>query len=185
MDELLLPVSTGKIEQAEFLLATINSISTTGITLIFDGQSTASQKKYKNINNMDQYAVNDRVVVMKLSGTYIILGKLSATAYPVYKTTTASDIISAGTGFSIVTAAYYRYGRMGMLYIQAKATAASSDNTWKTLGTLVSGKSPSYKLLMKELNGRTNCLYDNGELKIYGTYNNDANFEFSATYIHI
>lgn len=184
MDEILLPAGTGEIGGPDFLLATVASTSNSGITLIFDGQTAASQKAYKNISNMDPYKVGDRVVVMKLSGTYVILGSLKTSAYPVWKTTSVSDIITAGSGFSITDATYYRYGRMAQLYVKASATAASSSASWKTVGTVSDGRRPVANILMLELNDHVNCLYSDGDLKVYGTYSSGASFEFSATYIH-
>ena len=184
MDEILLPSGIGEIDRPEFLLATIASTSNSGITLIFDGQTAASQKAYKNISNMDPYKVGDRVVVMKLSGTYVILGSLKTSAYPVYTTTSVSNIITADSGFSITDATYYRYGRMAQLYVKALATTSSSTASWKTVGTMVDGKHPVDDILMVELNGKPNCLYKSGNLKIYGTYSSGASFELSATYIH-
>lgn len=184
MDEILLPSGIGEIDRPEFLLATIASTSNSGITLIFDGQTAASQKAYKNISNMDPYKVGDRVVVMKLSGTYVILGSLKTSAYPVYTTTSVSNIITAGSGFSITNATYYRYGRMAQLYVKASATSASSSASWKTVGTVSDGRRPVANILMLELNDHVNCLYSDGDLKVYGTYSSGASFEFSATYIH-
>ena len=184
MDELLLSGATENLGGPEFLLATVASTSNSGITLIFDGQTAASQKAYKNISNMDPYKVGDRVVVMKLSGTYVVLGSLKTSAFPVWKTTSLSDIITAASGFSITDATYYRYGRISQLYVKASATTASSSASWNTVGTLADGKHPVDDIFMVELNSKANCLYKSGNLKVYGTYSSGASFEFSATYIH-
>lgn len=48
-----------------------------GWTLILDGQTTASQKNYKRIDTGGTLTSGDRVVVVKISGTYVILGKLT------------------------------------------------------------------------------------------------------------
>ena len=184
MDEILLPSGIGEIDRTEFLLATVASLSNSGITLVFDGQTDATQKAYRNISNMDPYVVGDRVVVMKLSGTYVILGSLKTSAYPVWRTTSVSDIITAGSGFSITDATYERYGRMAQLYVKATATSASSSASWKTVGTVSNGRRPVSNILMLELTDHATCLYSGGDLKIYGTYSSGAAFEFSATYIH-
>lgn len=53
-----------------------------GCTLIFPGQDEASEKRYKCIRSVP-LRKNDRVVVAKMSGTYVILGKLGTPA-PIY-----------------------------------------------------------------------------------------------------
>ncbi len=63
---------------AEFLLGTVTEISNAnGIRIQIDGQDEAMTKYYKMmLTGADAPSVNDRVVVMKQSGTYIILGKI-------------------------------------------------------------------------------------------------------------
>ncbi len=56
-------------------LATVTSTSG-GIAVQFDGETTASAKKYKRLASYSSPAVNDRVMMTKISGTYIILGKI-------------------------------------------------------------------------------------------------------------
>lgn len=68
---------TGRSGPATFFLATIDSVSTTeGVTIIPDGQSEAVPKKYKCLTGAGLLAEGDRVVVMKHSGTCVVLGKL-------------------------------------------------------------------------------------------------------------
>lgn len=60
-----------KNEQAsQFALGTMQ-----GGKVKFDGQSTVSQKVYKKLNGIT-LADNDRVLMLKISGTHIILGKI-------------------------------------------------------------------------------------------------------------
>ena len=56
-------------------LATVGSSNSSGVTLIFDGASTASTKRYKRLSSYSPTA-NDRVIVAKMSGTYVVLGKI-------------------------------------------------------------------------------------------------------------
>ena len=59
------------------LIATISAWSASlGATLTFDGQQTATTKRYRRLVNGQTPAVGDRVLVAKMSGTYIILGKI-------------------------------------------------------------------------------------------------------------
>ena len=50
-----------------------------GLTLVFDGEASASQKKYKMLISGSTPAVGDRVAAVKHSGTYIVLGAIGTT----------------------------------------------------------------------------------------------------------
>lgn len=66
---------TGQSGPAKFFLATVASVSgEEGLTIIPDGQSEAVPKKYKILVSGSAPDVGDRVIVMKHSGTCIILG---------------------------------------------------------------------------------------------------------------
>ena len=55
----------------EFALATVASVQSGGVKLIFDGQSEASQKTYK-CNAAISFKEGDRVKIHKDAGTYIV-----------------------------------------------------------------------------------------------------------------
>lgn len=60
----------------QLFVATVGSYSSsTGTTLIFPGQTEASQKRYKRLSNVSLSA-GQKVLVAKLSGTYVILGRI-------------------------------------------------------------------------------------------------------------
>lgn len=59
----------------EFIVATVGSTSSAGTTLIFPGQTSATTKRYRRLSSYTP-AANDRVLVVKTGGTYVILGKL-------------------------------------------------------------------------------------------------------------
>lgn len=62
-------------------LATVAGIYSDGLSLIPDDQSEAMQKHYKFLSSAYQAPdVGDRVVIMKMSGTYIVLGALGGSA---------------------------------------------------------------------------------------------------------
>lgn len=69
--------TAGKTPQPiELRLATVvNYNSSSGSTLLFDGESTATTKRYKRLYSYSG-AANHRVLVAKISGTYIILGRV-------------------------------------------------------------------------------------------------------------
>ena len=59
---------------AAFFLATVSSVTSDGVHFVLDGQTAATQKGYKRLQNGQTLAAGARVVVMKQSGTYIVLG---------------------------------------------------------------------------------------------------------------
>ncbi|MEG1564244.1 MAG: hypothetical protein RR365_11045 [Bacteroides sp.] len=58
-------------EPTETNFATIGAIFTDGVTLIFDGEKTATEKHYK-VNTSAKFAAGNRVKICKDSGTYIV-----------------------------------------------------------------------------------------------------------------
>ena len=78
MDDLFITEQTAGAQpgRAELLLATVgNYNSSTGTTLIFDGTDTATTKRYKRVGSASLSA-GSRVLVAKISGTYLILGRI-------------------------------------------------------------------------------------------------------------
>lgn len=78
MDELILdwPIDDAS-DESTLRLATISTVSPSGITLRFDGQSEASQKLYKRLITGATLSSGDRVLVVKMAGTYVVLGKIA------------------------------------------------------------------------------------------------------------
>ena len=76
MDDLfVLPKETKASDDGKIVLATVSAVDTShGLALLFDGQTTPSQKSYKMLLNGSTPAVGDRVMAVKHSGTYIVLG---------------------------------------------------------------------------------------------------------------
>ena len=59
---------------SELLIATVDSYnSSTGSTLILPGSTTPTTKRYKHISGLP-ISSGYRVLVAKLSGTYVIIG---------------------------------------------------------------------------------------------------------------
>ena len=58
------------IEQTD-MLATVGAVYDDGLTLIFDGQTEASKKRYKR-NTAVTFSAGQRVKIVKMSGTYIV-----------------------------------------------------------------------------------------------------------------
>lgn len=64
-------VNTQNLAEPEFLTATVAAIKNTGLTLIFPGQTEASQKTYK-CNSAYNFCPGMRVRVKYDSGTYLV-----------------------------------------------------------------------------------------------------------------
>ena len=52
-------------------LAKIGAVYADGVTLIFDGQDTPTTKRYK-YNRSVSFSTGRRVVVLRVSGTYVV-----------------------------------------------------------------------------------------------------------------
>lgn len=63
-------------EYKAFKLATVTALLANGFPQIkFDGESVSSSKKYSILASYTP-AINDRVLLASISGTYVILGKI-------------------------------------------------------------------------------------------------------------
>lgn len=59
---------------AAFFLATVSNVAADGVHFTLDGQTAPTQKGYKRLQTGQSLAAGARIVVMKQSGTYIVLG---------------------------------------------------------------------------------------------------------------
>jgi hypothetical protein len=59
-----------------YKMGTVTALSSGAPMITFDGETTASQKLYKRLASYSSPEVNDRVLLLKMSGTYIIMGKV-------------------------------------------------------------------------------------------------------------
>lgn len=62
--------------ETELLLATVGTRTTAGVTLILDGQTEATTKRYKSISTGVTLAAGNRVLVARISGTYLVIGRI-------------------------------------------------------------------------------------------------------------
>lgn len=75
--EELLKITKQEKQQEVFRLGKIDPAYTTGRPkIVFDGETTASGKQYPYLSNYSP-AANDRVILAAVSGSYVILGKIS------------------------------------------------------------------------------------------------------------
>jgi hypothetical protein len=66
-------------QQTYFKLAIVSALFSNGVAkLIFDGESTASEKKYPYLASYTPQ-IGDRVILAVVSGTYVVLGKITFT----------------------------------------------------------------------------------------------------------
>ena len=81
MDDLFITeqdTAGGKAPETEFYLATVTAWSNaTGVEIQLDGDSAPMTKRYKMMLMCRPLHSGARVVVMKQSGTYIVLGEIS------------------------------------------------------------------------------------------------------------
>lgn len=68
---------TDAAQSGDFLIATVgNYNSSTGSTLILPGSTEPTTKRYKRINGLT-IATGSRVLVARVSGTYVIIGRIA------------------------------------------------------------------------------------------------------------
>ncbi len=99
--------------------------------------------------------------------------------------TTISNVITAGSGFSITNATYKQWGKVAQLYFQASKTAAQTSEASMTVGTVVSGKRPAVLAGMICTDTAINYTYlaAGGTVSARGTWAAGATKTFVATYI--
>lgn len=80
MDSFLVEESEGgQKSEAEFFLGTVKTWSSNnGVQITLDGESEPMQKRYKMLYVCRPLPVGARVLVMKMSGTFIVLGEFGA-----------------------------------------------------------------------------------------------------------
>lgn len=67
---------------ASYRLASITAIESGGVSVQFEGEDTASDKTYTVVQNYHP-TLGDRVVMLNISGTYIVLGSVGAPTAPI------------------------------------------------------------------------------------------------------
>lgn len=65
-----------------YRLASITAIGSGGVSVRFEGEDTASDKTYTVVQSY-RPTLGDRVVMLNISGTYIVLGSVGAPTTPV------------------------------------------------------------------------------------------------------
>lgn len=181
---------------SELSLATvISSNSTNGTVYIqFDGMTGSSGKAYKALSSAFPLEVGSRVVVMKQSGTYVVLGKISgASVFPISmggsgqsqvdSTSVISDIATAGANITLSFAYYSQWGKIAMIEINATATANISSGS--VIFTLVSGKRPALESSAQVWlsTSLTSVIRQNGEVLLGGNLSSGNAATILAVYL--
>ena len=81
MDELL--SSGAGISSAavpEIYLGTVDGANSSGVEITLDGQSSALSKRYKMLLTGRTLTEGERVLILKMSGTYVVLGAIASAA---------------------------------------------------------------------------------------------------------
>lgn len=181
------------------LATVVSSDSTTGTALIqFDGTSGSSGKAYKALSSCWPLAVNDRVAVVKQSGSFLILGKIGGkSTLPINQggtgqtgvttETTVGDVLSAATGWTVTSVDYKQWGKLAMLNVWATNSSAISANTTSQIATINSGKRPATSAPVQVWLSATNraVLQSDGSLSIRGSsqISAETGFTFIAVYL--
>lgn len=97
-ENVFLSEPAGPAEPAEANFATVGTIYSDGVTLIFDGESEASAKHYK-VNAFVVFKAGNRVRLIKDSGTYVVEYPVGnpKTSFKADSATTATTATSATT----------------------------------------------------------------------------------------
>lgn len=128
---------------ADLLLATVAAVTADGLSLIPDGETEATQKKYKYMTSAYAApAVGDRVVVMRLSGTYVVLGKIGSS-------TPDSEKYVRRSGDTMT----------GLLNINRSSPGVIGKNTIRDSSETVAENTNSYGFQINDKNGNAVALY--------------------------
>ncbi len=153
--------------KTEFFLGTVTYWSWTDKTakIRLDGQDTAMSKSYKTMCGM----VNpgDRVIVMKHSGTYIVLGQLSNGS--TFTTDRMNLIANPESDITLVSGTKYaQYGNIAMLYIRFTPKTAWSSQT-KKIATLYQGRRPAIRADAQYWAGSGGYIEPDGSVYVNGS----------------
>lgn len=64
----------------EIYLGTVDSITDGSAEITLDGQTEALSKRYRTLATGRTLSAGERVIILKISGSYVVLGALAGTA---------------------------------------------------------------------------------------------------------
>lgn len=135
-----------------YRLASIETIVADGVTVQFEGEDTASDKPYTVVQSYHP-AEGDRVVMLNISGTYIVLGSVGAPTAPV------EYIPAAEKGAAGGVATLNSGGQ-----VVQKAVSAVSADTATTAGHAASADSATSSTTSTNFTGR----HTGGSIAFFG-----------------
>lgn len=172
--------------QAEFYLGTVVAWSnSTGVQIRLDGQDSAMTKRYKMLMmSQPPPKVGARVVVMKQSGTYIVMGEIGNPNADVFYSSTLSTFLTASEAFNATGGSIVVSGRVAEIYVNGIWTrTVSSTSAETTAFTLKSGYRPRITTAARAWRNANAILYYSGEMKFTGAFTEGGGATFMATYI--
>lgn len=193
---------SGQLERTDLMLATVAAVYADGLTLIFDGETTASQKHYKKLSTYFGPTAGDRVAVMKMSGTYVVMGAIGGSAtvpvnalpiVPITKggtgqngltvITDPTEVFTMAPGFECSWVYYAEWGKIAMVSASFKVIDAVTTTDWTTWATLTAGKRPPSRVVASFTRTSYCTVERNGEIQVSSTVNANTTYSFSAVYL--
>lgn len=177
MDEL--PISEQSLGEAEFYLATVTAYSSNnGVKIRLDGHDSAMTKYYKTCVPVN---AGDRVVVMKYSGTFVILGAIVESGS--YVVTDPTEVFIMSSGFECSWVYYAEWGKIAMVSASFKVIDDVTTTNWTTWATLTAGKRPPSRVVANFTRTSYCTIERNGEIQVSSTVNANTTYSFSAVYL--
>ena len=172
------PKKLSKAPDTEFYLATVAEVGASGVRLLFAGESSATSKYYKCLSSAN-VSTGDRVVVMKQSGTYIVMGAIGGPTV----ITDPTEVFTMSSGFECNWVYYAEWGKIAMVSASFKAIDAVTTTNWTTWATLTAGKRPPSRVVASFTRTSYCTVERNGEIQVSSTVNANTTYSFSAVYL--
>lgn len=180
----LLSAESDLLAHADIGLATVASVTSSGVTIIQDGDAEASTKAYKTLTSYSGPVAGDRVVVLKHSGTCVVLGKIGVGSDEVYYTDVTSEILTTNSDFTVNSASYAQWGKLAAVIVGGTFTKASSSSSDETVAfTMVTGKRPRITSIARAWRNANAILYANGNMVYTGIALSGNTATFLSTYL--
>lgn len=100
-------------------------------------------------------------------------------------TTSASQIVTAASGFTVTSAAFYQWGKVAYATLAFKKTAAQTSAAEMIAGTMVAGKRPINYAIAQALSGNISWadIASSGNVRFYGTWPAGGTYWIHAIYL--
>lgn len=118
-------------EEKRHVFATVSSVSTSGVSIRIDGETSGSAKNY-TCNTDVKFSVGDRVMASKESGTYVIVCKIGKPGGPVEKTTAMTQAVGVDSNGKLWTTPASEQ-KISVLYAENSTSNTITLNSSKVL----------------------------------------------------